>query len=62
MGGGVCNGGKKATSSVWPPRVSVSPGLPSLSPLSGQELNNFQLSGGPSNGKAGPLTPQTPKG
>lgn len=56
VGGRVCSRGKRASglsvASPWEPL----PRLPSLSPLSGQELNNFHLSRGPSNGRTGPLT------
>lgn len=38
--------------SPWEPLPHIS----SVSPLSRQELNNLQLSRGPSNGRAGPLT------
>lgn len=62
VGGRVCSGGRGPVGSVWPPSGNFSPHLPSLSPLSGQELNNFQLSRVPSHGRAGPLSPRTLKG
>ncbi|XP_053077657.1 villin-like protein isoform X5 [Acinonyx jubatus] len=60
--GRVCSGGKRpsglSVASAWEPLLHT----PSLSPLSEQELNDFQLSRGPSNGGADPLTLQTLKG
>lgn len=48
--------------SVWPPRGSRPLTHPSLSPLYGQEVNNFRLPRWPSNSRRGSLAPQTPKG
>lgn len=48
--------------SVWPPRGSRPPIVPSLSPLYGQEVNNFRLPRWPGNSRRGSLAPQAHKG
>lgn len=59
---GIAAGGKRAgglsVASPWEPI----PIVPSLSPLYGQEVNNFRLSRWPSNSMPGPLALQTLKG